>query len=104
MLPPLRGDEWALLGTERGNIRAELRFGAGVLLTLITTLLAAVTGRPERLRQAVAAVLGLALGGCGFVAGRVQLARGRRPEVLTTGLSDADVREARATVLATDSA
>jgi GT2 family glycosyltransferase len=89
---------------EGGNIRAELRFGAGVLLTLITALLAAVTGRPERLRQAVAAVLGLALGGCGFVAGRVHLARGRRPEVLTTGLSDADVREALATVPATDSA
>ncbi len=89
---------------EGGNIRAELRFGAGVLLTLITALVATVTGRPERLRQAVAAVLGLALGGCGFVAGRVQLARGRRPEVLTTGLSDADVREARATVPATDSA
>ena len=63
---------------EAGNIRAELRFGAGVLLTLSPALLAAVTGRPERLRQALAAVLGLALGGCGFVAGRAQLARGRR--------------------------
>jgi glucosyl-dolichyl phosphate glucuronosyltransferase len=75
-----------------------------VLLTLIQALVAAVTGRPKRLRQALAAVLGLALGGCGFVAGRVQFARGRRPEVLTTGLSAAEVREARAAVPATDSA
>jgi GT2 family glycosyltransferase len=89
---------------EGGNMRAELRFGAGVLLTLIQALLAAVTGRPEQLRQAVAAVLGLALGGCGFVAGRVQLARGRRPEVLTTGLSVAETRAARAASSAIDDA
>ena len=61
-------------------------------------------GRPEQLRQALAAVLGLALGGCGFVAGRVQLARGRRPEVLTTGLSEAETRSARAAASAIDNA
>jgi GT2 family glycosyltransferase len=81
---------------ERGNISAELRFGAGVLLTLINALLAAVIGRPKQLRQAFAAVVGLTLGGCGFAAGRVQLARGRRPEVLTTGLSVAETRLYRA--------
>jgi GT2 family glycosyltransferase len=88
---------------EGGNIRAELRFGAGVLLTLIQALLAMVAGRPEQLRQALAAVLGLTLGGCGFVAGRVHLARGRRPEVLTTGLSESDVQRAcAATPVAND--
>jgi glucosyl-dolichyl phosphate glucuronosyltransferase len=81
---------------EGGNIRAELRFGAGVLLTLIKALLAAVIGRPKQLRQAFAAVIGLTLGGCGFAAGRVLLARGRRPEVLTTGLSVAETRVYRA--------
>ncbi|MFZ1161226.1 glycosyltransferase family 2 protein [Mycobacterium sp.] len=85
---------------EGGNIRAELRFGAGVLLTLIQAPLAAVTGRPTQLRQALAAVAGLALGGCGFAAGRVHLARGRRPEVLTTGLSVAETRPARAASVA----
>jgi len=48
--------------------------------------------------------VGLALGGCGYVAGRVQLARGRPPEVPTTGLSVAEVRRARAAVPATDDA
>jgi glucosyl-dolichyl phosphate glucuronosyltransferase len=81
---------------EGGNIRAELRFGAGVLLTLVHALLAAVTGRPKQMRQALAAVAGLALGGCGFVTGRVQLALGRRPEVLTTGLSVAETSFLRA--------
>jgi GT2 family glycosyltransferase len=89
---------------EAGNIRAELTFGVGVLATLIHGLFAAVTGRPQYLRQKLAAVLGLALGGCGLVAGSVRLARGRWPEVLTIGLSAAELREARVTVPATDSA
>ena len=63
---------------EAGNIGAELRFGVGVLLGLGPALVAAVTGRPERLRQALVAVAGLALAGCGHVTGRAQLARGRR--------------------------
>jgi glucosyl-dolichyl phosphate glucuronosyltransferase len=87
---------------EGSSIRAELRFGAGVLLTLVHALLAAVTGRPRQMRQALAAVVGLALGGCGFVAGRVRLALGHRPEVLTTGLSVEDTSMVRA--LATDNA
>jgi glycosyltransferase involved in cell wall biosynthesis len=81
---------------EASNIGAELRFAASVLLGLAPALVAAVTGRPERLRQALVAVMGVALGGCGYIAGRVQLARGRRAEVLTTGLSAAEVRQARA--------
>jgi GT2 family glycosyltransferase len=81
---------------EGGNIRAELRFGAGVLLTLLKALLATAIGRPKQLRQAFAAVIGLALGGCGFAAGRMHLAMGRRPEVLTTGLSVAETRVYRA--------
>ena len=89
---------------EAGNIRAELRFGVSTLLALGPALIAAITGRPERLRQALVAVVGVALAGCGHVAGRVQLARGRRAEVLTTGLSAADVRRARAAVAATDDA
>jgi hypothetical protein len=90
--------------SESGNIAAELRFGVGVLLALVPALLAAVTGRPERLLQALVAVAGVALAGCGYVTGRVQLARGRRPEILTTGLSELDIRRARAAVPATDSA
>ena len=43
---------------ESGNIGAELRFGVGVLLALVPALLAAVTGRPERLLQALVAVVG----------------------------------------------
>ncbi len=89
---------------DSGNIGAELRFGAGVLLRIAPALLAAVTGRPERLRQALIALVGLALAGCGYVAGRVQFARGHRPEVLTTGLSAAQVRRALAGVPATDDA
>jgi glucosyl-dolichyl phosphate glucuronosyltransferase len=89
---------------ESGNIGAELRFGVGVLLALVPALLAAVTGRPERLRQALVAVAGLALAGSGYVTGRVQLARGRRPEILTTGLDVAEVRRARAAAPATDHA
>jgi glycosyltransferase involved in cell wall biosynthesis len=89
---------------EGGNIRAELRFGAGVLLTLMRALLAAMTGRPQQLRQALAAVVGLVLGGCGFAAGRVQLAWGRRAEVLTTGLSVADTSPAGVASLAIDDA
>ncbi len=83
---------------EAGNIGAELRFAATVLLGLAPALVAAVTGRPERLSQALVAVAGVVLAGCGYVAGRVQLACGRRTELLTTGLSGADVREARAAV------
>ena len=81
--------------SESGNIAAELRFGVGVLLALVPALLAAVTGRPERLLRALVAVAGVVLAGCGYVTGRVQLARGRRPEILTTGLSEIDVRRAR---------
>jgi glycosyltransferase involved in cell wall biosynthesis len=81
---------------EAGNIGAELRFAVSMLLALGPALVAAVAGRPERLRQAVVAVAGVALAGCGYVAGRVQVARGHRTEVLTTGLSEADVRQARA--------
>jgi glucosyl-dolichyl phosphate glucuronosyltransferase len=84
-----------------GNIGAELRFAVGVLLTLVPALLAAVTGRPERLRQASVALAGLAVAGCGYAAGKVQFARGRRPEVLTTGLSLADLGRTRAAVAAT---
>jgi glycosyltransferase involved in cell wall biosynthesis len=75
---------------EAGNIRAELSFGVSVLLALGPALSAAVTGRPERLRQALVAAAGLAVAACGYLTGRVQLARGRRPEVLTTGLNAAD--------------
>ncbi len=81
---------------EAGNIGAELRFAVSMLLALGPALLAAVTGRPERLRQAVVAVAGVALAGCGYVAGRVQVARGHRTEVLTTGLSEADIHQAHA--------
>ena len=79
---------------EAGNIGAELRFSVGVLLGLGPALAAALSGRPERLVQALAAVVGLVLAGCGYVAGRAQLARGRRVEILTTGLSAADVERA----------
>ncbi|MGA9491848.1 MAG: glycosyltransferase family 2 protein [Mycobacterium sp.] len=89
---------------EAGNIGAELRFAASVLLALAPALFAALTGHPERLRQAVVAVVGVALAGCGYVAGRVQLARGRRTEVLTTGLSAAQIRQARAAASAADNA
>ena len=89
---------------EAGNIRAELSFGVGVLPTLIRGLLAAVIGRPEQLRQSIAAVLGLALGGCGLVAGSLQLARGRHPEVLTIGLSVAEPRPSRAVYSVIDDA
>lgn len=89
---------------EAGNIGAELRFGVSVLLGLGPALIAAMSGRPERLLQALVAVVGLALAGCGYVAGRVQLARGHRAEVLTTGLSAADVASARVAVPAADDA
>jgi glucosyl-dolichyl phosphate glucuronosyltransferase len=89
---------------DAGNIGAELRFAVSMLLALGPALVAAVTGRPERLRQAVVAVAGVALAGCGYVAGRLQVARGHRTEVLTTGLSEADVRRACAAVAATDDA
>jgi GT2 family glycosyltransferase len=87
---------------EGGNIGAELRFAIGVLLALVPALLAAVTGRPERLRQASVALVGLAVAGCGYVAGKLQFARGHRPEVLTTGLSPAELGRTRAAVAATD--
>lgn len=83
---------------EGGNIDAELRFAVRVLFAVVPALYAAVTGRPERLHQALAALAGLTLAACGYLAGRVQLARGRRPKVLTTGLSEAEVRAARAAV------
>lgn len=80
---------------EAGNIGAELRFGVSVLLGLGPALVAPLSGRPERLVQALVAVVGVVLAGCGYVAGRAQLARGRRAEILTTGLSEADVERAR---------
>jgi len=80
---------------EAGNIGAELRFGVSVLLGLGPALLAALSGRPERLVQALVAVGGLKLAGSGYIVGRAQLARGRRAEILTTGLSAADVERAR---------
>jgi len=89
---------------EAGNIRAELRFGVSVLLGLQPALLAALRGRPERLVRTLVAAVGLALAGCGYVVGRVQLARGGRAEMLTTGLSPADVERARAAVPAADDA
>lgn len=81
-----------------GNIRAELRFGIGVLLPIGTALLAGLTGRREPLIQSLFALVGLVLAGCGFAVGKVELALGRRPKNLTTGLSPADVLRALATV------
>ena len=85
---------------EAGNIRAELSFAARVVLALIPALLGSATGQPARLRQALVGVVGLAVAACGYLAGRVQLARGHRPEVLTTGLSAADARLAGTDVAA----
>jgi len=76
---------------DAGNIHAELRFSVGVLLALIPALLAAVTGHPERLLHAFVAVTGLAMAACGYLAGRLQLAQGRRPHLLTTGLHEPDL-------------
>jgi GT2 family glycosyltransferase len=89
---------------EAGNIRAELSFGARVLLALVPALLAAVKGHPERLVQALVGLVGLAVATCGYLAGRVQLARGRRPEILTTGLSLAEAPPARTAVTAAEDA
>jgi cellulose synthase/poly-beta-1,6-N-acetylglucosamine synthase-like glycosyltransferase len=89
---------------ESGNIGAELRFGVGVLLALVPALLAAVIGRPQRLRQQLVAVAGVVLAGTGYVTGRVHRALGRRPDILMTGLSEIEVRRARAVVPASDSA
>jgi glucosyl-dolichyl phosphate glucuronosyltransferase len=89
---------------ESGNIGAELRFCLSVLLGLGPALFAALSGRPERLVQALVAVAGVVLGGCGHVAGRVQLAQGSRPEILTTGLNEADVERARMAVAVGDDA
>ena len=89
---------------EAGHIGAELRFGVRVLLGLGPALVASLSGRPERLVQALVAVVGVVLAGCGYVAGRVQLARGCRAEILTTGLSEADVERARDRVPAGDDA
>jgi hypothetical protein len=80
---------------EAGNIGAELRFCVSVLLGLGPALVAALSGQPERLVQALVAVVGVVLAACGHVAGRAQLARGRRADVLTTGLSAADVERVR---------
>ncbi len=86
---------------DSGNIGAELRFGIGVLLALFPALLAALMGRPERLRQALVAAAGLALAASGYITGRVHLALGRQPDILTTGLDADQVRRARAAVPAT---
>jgi O-antigen/teichoic acid export membrane protein/glycosyltransferase involved in cell wall biosynthesis len=89
---------------EAGNIGAELRFGVRVVVGLGPALVAPLGGRPERLLQALVAVIGVVLAGCGYVAGRAQLARGRRAEILTTGLSEADLERARDRVPAGDHA
>ena len=52
------------------------------------------TGDP-RLVAIGAVLVGLVLAGCGYVVGRVQLARGRRTDILTTGLSAFDIECAR---------
>ncbi len=83
---------------QAGNIGAELRFVVSVLLGLGPAVLAALCGRPERLAQVLVAVVGVVLAAGGYVVGRIQLARGRRAEVLTTGLSAADIEQARAAV------
>jgi glycosyltransferase involved in cell wall biosynthesis len=87
-----------------GNIGAELRFCLSVLLGLGPAMVAALSGRPERLVQALVAVVGVVLAGCGYVVGRAQLARGRRTEILTTGLSVVDVERALAAVPVGDDA
>jgi hypothetical protein len=74
------------------------------LLALVPALLAALSGRPNRLRQKLVAVAGVVLAGSGYVTGRVHRALGRRPDILMTGLSEFEVRRARAVVPATDSA
>ena len=89
---------------DAGNIRAELGFVLSVLLGLGPALVAALSGRPARLAQALVALAAVALAGCGFVAGRVQLALGRRPEILTTGLSAADIERVRSAVPVGDDA
>jgi glucosyl-dolichyl phosphate glucuronosyltransferase len=89
---------------EAGNIGAELRFCVGVLLGLAPALVALLSGRPEQLVQVLVAMVAVALAGSGFVAGRVQRALGRHPVILTTGLSEADVRAAPCDVPAADSA
>jgi glucosyl-dolichyl phosphate glucuronosyltransferase len=89
---------------EAGNIGAELQFCLGVLLGLGPALVAVLGGRPERLVQVLVAIVAMALAGSGFVAGRIQRVLGRHPEMLTTGLSEADVREGRVDVPAADSA
>jgi hypothetical protein len=82
----------------RSGLGPELRFGVSVLLGLGPALVAALGGRPERPVQALVAVVGAMLAGCGYVAERARLARGRRAEMLTTGLSAADVERARVAV------
>jgi len=89
---------------DAGNIRAELGFVLSVLLGFGPALVAALSGRPARLAQALVALAAVALAGCGFVAGRVQLALGRRPEILTTGLSAADIERVRSAVPVGDDA
>jgi glucosyl-dolichyl phosphate glucuronosyltransferase len=89
---------------EAGNIGAEIRFSLSVLLGLGPALVAAFSGRPERLVQALVAVVAVVLAGCGHLVGRAQLALGRRAEILTTGLSAADVERARIAVPVGDDA
>jgi len=81
---------------EGGNLSAELRFVVGVMLALFPALRAAMSGKPERLRQAVVAVAGVGLAGAGHLAGRVRLARNGLPQNPTPGLTAADVERARA--------
>lgn len=87
-----------------GNIGPDLRFGIGVMLAIFPALLDALTGRRTRLIQSLFAVAGLALGGLGYAVGRAQVALGRPPERLTTGLNPTDVERARAGVWAADDA
>ena len=49
---------------EAGNIGAELRFGVGVLLRSVPALIAAMSGRPERLLQSARRRCRLVLAGC----------------------------------------
>lgn len=89
---------------EAGNLGAELRFARDVASEIGPALVAAATGRTERLHQWLASVAGLSLAGTGYLIGRAQLARGVRPKVLTTGLCPDDVNRARIAALVADDA
>jgi glycosyltransferase involved in cell wall biosynthesis len=81
---------------QAGDMRAELRFVIGVLLTIPPALLAALAGRRTQLVQAVVALVGLVLAGAGLIVAKVKFAMGRREVYLTKGLDPADVERLRA--------